>query len=47
MRRYKAITRAAARNNAKLVQSWVPLAVERHTQALSDLAKIGITSCLS
>jgi hypothetical protein len=47
MRRYKSITRAAARNDTTLVRSWVPLAIARGNQARSDLAKIGVASCLS
>jgi len=47
IRRYNSITVAAAKNETKLLHAWLPLAITRGNQARSDLAKIGVSSCLS
>jgi len=47
IRRYTFITTAATAHDTKLVQTWLALAVARRDQARNDLAKIGVSSCLS
>jgi hypothetical protein len=45
--RYQSIVSAAKTDDTGLLDLWVPLAIMRANQARSDLAKIGVSGCLS